>query len=119
MSVDALVEEALDVEAPASSWSPVDLEHVLDGEQPDRSPSMLLRTDGLALAYPGMLHSFAGKPESLKSATAQAWAAEQIQAGGTVLYLDFETSPWEVCDRLLALGLDQAQVYEFLRYVAP
>src|SRR5438067_658905 len=38
-----------------TSWWPKDLKPVLEGEEVDERPSLLLRTDGEALLYPGKL----------------------------------------------------------------
>jgi len=101
------------------SWAPVDLAAIIEDDNPDDGPSMLLRTDGVALAYPGKVHAFNGEPETLKSALAQAWTAEQVRLQNPVVYIDFETSARTVIQRLLALGLDAGQIDGLVRYIRP
>jgi hypothetical protein len=102
-----------------TTWAPIDLAPVLDGDDPNDAPAMLLRTDGLALAYQEGIHALNGEPESLKSAVAQAWTAWLVRQQRLVVYIDCETSARTVVRRLLGLGLDAAEVHEFVRYIRP
>jgi hypothetical protein len=65
---------------------------------------MFTRTDGVSLLYKGLTHSFHGESESCKSMVAHAEAVQVLMAGGTVLYVDFESDGATVVDRLLTLG---------------
>ena len=111
-------EEALS-EGYGRSWDPVDLSDVLDGNWTPPAPSLMRRDDGHALLYPGMVHTFQGESESGKSMLAQAVAAETLQAGGRVLYLDFESDRGTVAQRLLLLGATREQIIERFDYMNP
>ena len=101
------------------SWEPVDLSDVLDGDWTPPAPSLMQRDDGHALLYPGMVHTFQGESESGKSMLAQAVAAETLQAGGRVLYLDFESDRGTVAQRLLLLGATREQILQRFDYMNP
>ncbi|MGH3814158.1 MAG: hypothetical protein ACRDUV_17195 [Pseudonocardiaceae bacterium] len=65
------------------------------------------------------MHWFQGEPESGKSWVAQHAAAEVLNDGGTVIYIDHESSPDAVVTRLLLLGVDRATIRARLLYVQP
>ncbi len=92
------------------SWHAIDLADV--ALTPPSPPSIG------GLVYPGRRHIWSGEPESLKTWAALVVAAAEIQAGGSVLWLDFEMEPREMVERLRALGLDDVGLARFL-YVAP
>lgn len=105
------------------SWRPVDLHPIADGfESGDLvgpQPTLLKRGDDVPLIYPGEIHSFSGEPESGKGWIALHLAAELIEAGKRVLYLDFEDSPLAIYERLRALGASRASILEHFDYVRP
>jgi hypothetical protein len=107
------------VEAPASSWRPLDLRDVLAGDLRPAEPAVLRRADGFCLLYAGRVHAFVGEPETLKSWTAQVAAAEILKAGGVVLYVDFESEAKDVVGHLVALGVSLEQLLTGLLYVRP
>ena len=92
---------------------------MLAGQQPELVPTLLHRSDGQALLYPGRIHCLQGEPESLKSWLAQVAVAEVLKAEQPVLYLDFEDSPGSVVSRLRALGCTPQQIGSHLQYVQP
>jgi len=102
-----------------TSWRPLDLEAVIEGGTVDHGPTMLTRTDGRALLYPGRSHAFQGEPETGKTWFALAACVEAMTAGRPVAYFDFEAGPDEIVARLQALGADAAHVALLLRYVRP
>lgn len=102
-----------------SSWAPVDLDPSLDGPEGIEQPTILRRTDGEGLIYPGRSHSICGESESCKSLIAQYAAVEQLGAGHHVAVVDFETEPHEWVDRLLALGAGAESIRAQLHYVRP
>ena len=106
-------------EAEATSWAPVDLSAVLAGGQPDERPTLLERSDGVALIYRKRLHSLVGEPESTKGWLALAAAAERVRAGGPVVYIDFEDSAANIAARLLALQLEPELIGKWFHYVRP
>lgn len=103
----------------SSSWEPVDLEAVMNEDPRSSAPTMLRRSDGEALLYPGKSHAFNGAPESLKSLLAQYAAKERIDQGEHVVYLDFEDDPAGVVERMLALGTARADLVDRFHYVRP
>lgn len=102
-----------------SSWTPVDLDAVLDGREVDKPPTRLLRTDGVPLLYAGKVHAISGEPESCKGWLALAAAAETMAGGETVFYVDFEDSAGGVVGRLLSLGVDPDTIRRLFVYVRP
>jgi hypothetical protein len=110
-----------DVEAaePPSTWEPVDLSDVLNGTYVAELATLMPRSDGMGLLYPGRLHSFHGESESGKSLAAQAEAARVLDQGGRVLYLDFESDHASVTTRLLTMGAPAQAIRERLDYVRP
>src|SRR5665648_344953 len=101
------------------SWQPVDLTSYLDGTHTPVVPTLLERTDGICLFYPGLVHSLHGESESGKSLVAQYLAAQQIKAGNDVLFIDFESDAATVTDRLLMLGATPEAIREHFHYIHP
>ena len=126
--LDGLLEGASAAEVPAAdsgtappppSWSPVDLSMYLDGTYQPEQPTMFTRTDGVSLLYPGLVHDIHGESESGKSLVAQAVTAGLIQSGQQVVYLDFESGPGPMSQRMLALGCTPQQIMDLFVYVRP
>jgi hypothetical protein len=103
----------------AGSWSPVDLRPVLDEDEPACVPTILRRSDGHCLIYPGKLHSLSGETESLKTWMAVAGCAERLGENERVLYVDFEDSARVVVERLRSLGVTDEAIADGLSYVRP
>lgn len=112
-------EEPAGSDAPAPSWSPVDLARYLDGSYQPEQPTMFTRTDGVSLIYPGLVHDIHGESESGKSLVAQAVAAGIIGSGQEVVYLDFESGPGPMAQRMLSFGLTADQIMALFVYVRP
>ena len=102
-----------------SAWASLDLAAVLDGDARPEMPTLMLRTDGAGLLYPGRVHSIHGESESGKSWVALAEAAYQLNAGGSVLILDYESDPGSITRRLFALGADAEAIRYRLDYRQP
>lgn len=102
-----------------SSWNPVGLLPYLDSEYVGFEPTLLTKTDGRALLYPGAVHSIAGEPGSGKSWVALVAAKEVLQNGGAVLYVDFEDSARTAVHRLRTLGVGDAEITVSFGYVRP
>ncbi len=111
-------EDATDFTTP-ESWRPVDLTSYLDGTHVPPTTGLLYRSDGIGLFYPHRVHWIHGESESGKSWVAQIAAVEVIEAGGRVLYADFESTPDEIVSRLLLLGASPEHVAERFSYVQP
>ena len=101
------------------SWLPVDLSTYLDGTHKPAVPTLLARTDGVCLLYPGLIHSLHGESESGKSLVAQHLAAQQILAGHAVLFVDFESDAATVAERLLMFGATPAAIKDHFTYIRP
>jgi hypothetical protein len=103
----------------AASWAPIDLGPFLDGTVRPVLPSLLTRTDGVSLIYPGLTHSLHGESESGKSWVMQAEAAQVLANGGRVLFLDFESDAGALVERLRLLGVTDEAIRERFSYVHP
>jgi len=101
------------------SWQRIDLRGVIAGDCRPAVPTLLERTDGRYLLYPGLTHSLHGEPESAKSLLMQAEAAVLINRGDEVLYLDFESDKESVVARLLVLGAHPQAILDHFHYVRP
>lgn len=102
-----------------STWAGLDLTAYLDGTHKPVEPEFLLRNDGVALLYPGLTHSIHGESESGKSMVVQWEAVQRLRAGGSVLYIDFESDPSGIVERLRLLGADMQAVAERFVYLQP
>jgi hypothetical protein len=106
-------------EAAATSWTPENLGAVLAGEAVDPEPTILSRTDQVALIYGGKLHQVSGEPESCKGWLALEAAAERLALDNCVLYLDFEDSAPTIVSRLRALGVTDDRIRDGFIYIRP
>lgn len=102
-----------------STWAPYDLVPILNGSYVPPTPTLMPRSDGLHLLYPGLTHSIHGESESGKSLIAQAETARLISLGSRVLYLDFESDAASVVDRLRTFGVKDENALANLTYVRP
>lgn len=108
------------VEEPsASTWAGVDLGPFLDGTRETVTADLMARTDGVCLLYPGAVHSFHGESESGKSLLLQLLAAELINDGEPVLFVDFESDPASIIDRMRTLGATDDAIRLHFQYVQP
>ena len=80
---------------------------IADGESLPE-PTLLRRSDGAFLLYPGAVHAISGEPSGGKSWVAQAAVVQVVNAGGRAVILDYEDAPARVVGRLLSLGLEPA-----------
>lgn len=102
-----------------SEWDAMELAGVISGEHPDPEPTVLVRNDGACLLYPGKIHSVAGEPECGKSWIMLHACLEQMEAGRSAFYLDFEDDAPSVVDRLLGLGAAPELILERFFYMRP
>lgn len=125
LAEEARIAEAVSLQSydQGGGWEPVQLNDVVDGLQAGYligpTPTLMKRTDGVALLYPGQVHGIAGEPESGKGWMVLAEAALRLRARQDVLYLDFEDSPLNIVDRLLRLGAPAPLIKRHLTYVRP
>ena len=100
----------------------VDFEDVaaaMRGEVAPVVPTILHRTDGQALIYPGLLHWLMGDPGKGKTWVQVMACAEVILNGGKALLLDWEGNRRIIGDRFAAIGLSPQQVQDGLYYWRP
>src|SRR6266849_10036469 len=96
---------------PAHSWMPIDL--VVLGQAPPEPPTLG------GIVYPGRRHIWSGEPEALKTWLALCVAAEEVRAGNSVVYIDFENGARDILARLRGLGLADAQISGHFVYMNP
>ena len=101
-----------------STWEPVDLTGVLDGQR-QSAPELLCVGEDFALLYRGRLHLLYGEPEAGKGWLALYGCAERIASGERVLYLDFEDTEEGIVERLEAFGVPREDFLDFFVYVRP
>lgn len=87
-----------------TSWSPLDMEAVMNGQDLDPPPDLGRREDGQALFYQNALHVIAAEPESGKTFLAVWLAVQTMKDGRRVTYVDFESHPAQILSRALQLG---------------
>lgn len=101
------------------TWRPVDLTAVLDGTHQPPEPTVGARDDGVGLFYSGRVHSVSSESEGGKTWLALLAARHELEAGNSVVYLDFEDDEGGVVGRLLALGTDREQIRDRFAYIRP
>jgi hypothetical protein len=104
------------------SWQPVALGPYLDGTIQPVRPAEWWRSDGVGLLYPGLVHSVYGESESGKSLLMQHLAAQIISDPKNprpVLYVDFESDPASVIERLRMFGAQPDDIARWFAYVRP
>ena len=102
-----------------SSWKPIPLKDYFDGLFQIPSATILKRTDGAGLIYPGKVHSFYGESESGKSWIAQIATAQLLNADQKVIYIDFESDAIDIVNRLKTLGVSRANLLQYFSYIRP
>lgn len=119
----AAAEVAAELETAESSWEPIDLTSILAdiaaGTVTLPESTIMPRSDGLCLLYPGLVHSFHGESESGKSLLMQHACAVEIGNGHDVLYLDYESDQLSVVQRIAQLGAPVELIARHLTYVRP
>jgi hypothetical protein len=102
-----------------SSWKPIPLKDYYDGLFATPIATMLKRTDGNGLIYTGRVHSIYGESESGKSWVAQIASAECLKSDKKVIYIDFESDPIDIVNRLKGLGVSRANLLQYFTYIRP
>jgi hypothetical protein len=93
------------------SWHPLDLSTI--EQTPAVRPTMY---EGLL--YPGMRHLISGEPESGKSWIMACACVAEIRAGRNVAWVDLESDPRFMAERLRCLGLVTEELGHFV-YMQP
>ena len=102
-----------------TSWEPVDLTEVLSGTWTPPNPGVGLRSDDVGLFYPGKIHSVASESEAGKTWFVLAVTFQELQAGNTVVFIDFEDDEGGVVGRLLTLAADKDWIKDRFIYLRP
>jgi hypothetical protein len=108
-----------DTDDVAPSWGRIDLSAALSGDREPLAPTLLKRSDGVCLMYPGLVHDFHGESDTGKSFVLQAESVLVINRGQDVLYIDHESDVESVVDRLIVLGADPLLIKEHFDYRQP
>lgn len=101
------------------SWRPRDLAALLAGEIKRVDPTLLPRSDGRALLYPGKVHSFHGESESGKSLVLMGEAVRLMKDGQDVLWVTFDSDEEEDVARALRFGATPEEILAHLHYIRP
>ncbi|MET8045851.1 AAA family ATPase [Micromonospora sp. NPDC005215] len=76
-------------------------------------PTLLRREDGVHLFYPSQVHTVYGQKSSAKSLVVMAEAVRLLQAGQSVIYINYEGQPAQVKARLRRLGASTEDLAHF------
>lgn len=95
-----------------SSWIPKEIgDYQLEA---DVQPTMLKREDGNFILYPGKINAIFGESESGKTWVALEAVRQELIAGNTVFYIDFEDSARGILNRLKTLKTPTERFKAFL-----
>jgi hypothetical protein len=102
------------------SWKPRDLGALLAGTVARVEPTLLPRSDGRLLLYPGKVHSIHGESESGKSLVLMGEAARIMEVEhGDVLWITFDSDAEEDIPRAIRFGCTPETLMAHLTYVQP
>ena len=103
---------------PATSWQAVNLAGI---ENSQIVADLAHRSDGVGMLYRGRISWMSSAPEMGKSWIALGIACQVLEAGGRVLYFDFEDEATSFLERMVALGVDRDLINDRdrVRYVRP
>lgn len=102
----------------ASTWQEESLERALKGDGPPPA-TILHRSDGIGLFYPGRVNSLVGEPESGKSWLALLACVEVMGDGEHVVYIDVEDTSDRLVQRLRLFGVPDDVMRNQLHYFRP
>ena len=109
-------------EAVAEGWpiaGRADIEAVLSGSWEPPTPTILRRSDGCGLIYPGKVHSLSGEPGAAKTWIALHAVAEVLAAGGRAALVDHEDRLDTAVRRLAGMGVEAEVLIDRFAYVTP
>lgn len=102
------------------TWAFHDMAAVIAGDQTRHEPTLLRRSDGRCLLYPGRINGIHADSGVGKGWIAQQASAEHLTAGGHVVWVDLEDPGAElIVERFQALGVDPDVLVEQLHYLNP
>ena len=102
-----------------SSWGRIDLAEILAGDFVRLLPTLLYRTDNIAAFYAGKLNDLHGQSESGKTWIALATAAGELNAGATVVWVDWEDDAVTAVGRLRCLGVEPDVIADRFAFFRP
>lgn len=82
-------------------------------------PSLLRRSDGGALLYPGKMHTFQAEPGAGKSWISLTAAGEVLVMGGSALVIDNEDTATVALSRMRILSIPDRDVRDRLQIITP
>lgn len=101
------------------SWRPRDLTAILSGNLVRVEPTLLPRSDGRSLLYPGKVHSVHGESESGKSLVLMGEAVRLMKTGADVMWITFDSDEEEDVARALRFGATAEEILAHLHYIRP
>lgn len=105
--------------ATLSTLDEADIVALLAGDLTTEQATILTRSNGGALLYPGKMHSFQAEPSSGKSWLG-CWAVKEVlEMGGAAAYLDYEDTAVGIVGRLRNLGTSERAIAERFYYANP
>lgn len=102
-----------------STWDKVDIEPYLMGEIKPAMPTLLSRSDGKPLFYPGRVNCLYGASESGKTWIALYAIIEEISRGNRCIFVDCEDDPESTLSRMMMMGVGPDDLISSLTYVRP
>lgn len=104
-----------------SDWEPANIGALLDGElEPSPTPHYLKASDeGVGLFYAGSINCLFGDSGSGKSWIAAKVAAEALEAGDVVLWIDLEQTLMQTVERMVAVGTGRDALRDHFLRIAP
>lgn len=111
--------DANPLDARNHTWEAVNMEPYLAGEVVVPEPTILRRSDGKGIFYPGRVNSLYGKSESAKSWVAMYGCLQEMSIGERVVYVDLEDDPAMTLHRLRTLGGSDDDIRYQFAYVRP
>jgi KaiC/GvpD/RAD55 family RecA-like ATPase len=101
------------------SWQRVDLGPALHGETVAVTPDLFRRDDSVRLFYRGRVNGVHGDSGDGKSMVIAAAAAQELDVGHPVTWIDFEDNEHVIIERLRMFGVTDEVIDERLHYHRP
>lgn len=101
----------------AIEWA--DMSAVLADDLTPETPTIMPRTDGAALIYPGRLHVVQAEPEAGKTWFGIVAAADVLDDAGDVVIFDYEDTAHAYATRFLAAGVSPDIIRDSVHYHHP